>query len=204
MMKNYMEYIKEILKIALPAVGEMTLYMLVWVFDTMMVGHYGGKLAVAAVGFSSEIMYTIINTLIGMGLSVAMTSIIARGLGSKDIQKTTRFANQGFNLGVCFAVVVATIYFVFAEKILRSFGAEEAIIKNATLYIRICSVGMLFTMIGNVFSGIFRGCKDTRTPLYGAMIANLVNLSLDYIFIFGKLSLRRLNISLSVIFFICK
>lgn len=193
-MKNYMEYIKEILKIALPAVGEMTLYMLVWVFDTMMVGHYGGKLAVAAVGFSSEIMYTIINTLIGMGLSVAMTSIIARGLGSKDIQKTTKFANQGFNLGVCFAVTVATIYFIFAEKILRCFGAEEAIMQNATLYIRICSVGMLFTMIGNVFSGIFRGCKDTRTPLYGAMIANIVNLSLDYIFIFGKFGMPELGV----------
>ena len=120
---NYMAYVKEILKLALPAVGEMVLYMLVWVFDTMMVGHYGGKLAVASVGFSSEIMYTVINTLIGMGLAVAMTSIIARGLGAKDEIKTTKFANQGFNLGFGVALVVALTYFIFADKILNFLGA---------------------------------------------------------------------------------
>ena len=128
---NYMAYVKEILKLALPAVGEMVLYMLVWVFDTMMVGHYGGKLAVASVGFSSEIMYTVINTLIGMGLAVAMTSIIARGLGAKDEIKTTKFANQGFNLGFSVALVVALTYFIFADKILNFLGAEKDIIKNA-------------------------------------------------------------------------
>ena len=139
-------------------------------------------------------MYTVINTLIGMGLSVAMTSIIARGLGSKDIQKTTKFANQGFNLGVSFAFVVASVYFIFADKILYYFGADKAIIQNATIYIRICSLGMFFTMIGNIFSGIFRGCKDTRTPLYGAMIANFVNLGLDYILIFGKFGMPELGV----------
>lgn len=191
---SYIAYVKEILKLALPAVGEMVLYMLVWVFDTMMVGHYGGKLAVASVGFSSEIMYTVINTLIGMGLAVAMTSIIARGLGAKDEIKTTKFANQGFNLGFSVALVVALIYFIFADKILNFLGAEKEIIKNATIYIRICSVGMFFTMIGNIFSGIFRGCKDTRTPLYGAMIANFVNLGLDYVLIFGKFGLPELGV----------
>ncbi|MCI6151896.1 MAG: MATE family efflux transporter [Fusobacterium perfoetens] len=193
-MKDYLKYVKEILKLALPAVGEMILYMLVWVFDTMMVGHYGGKYSVAAVGFSSEIMYTVMNTLIGMGLSVSMTSIIARGLGAKDEKKTLKFANQGFNIGFVIALTVSSTYFIFAKNILNFLGAEKEIIGMASSYIRICSVGMFFTMLGNLFSGMFRGCKDTRTPLYGAMIVNCVNLVLDYLLIFGKFGLPELGV----------
>ncbi|KKC29312.1 Na+-driven multidrug efflux pump [Caldanaerobacter subterraneus subsp. pacificus DSM 12653] len=50
--------VKKILNLALPAVGEMLLYMVVWVLDTMMVGQYGGKDSVSAVGLASEI-YTL-------------------------------------------------------------------------------------------------------------------------------------------------
>ena len=50
--------IGEILKLALPAVGEMILYMMIWVFDTIMVGRHSGQLGVSAVGLSSEVIYT--------------------------------------------------------------------------------------------------------------------------------------------------
>ena len=49
--------IGEILKLALPAVGEMILYMMIWVFDTIMVGRHSGQLGVSAVGLSSEVIY---------------------------------------------------------------------------------------------------------------------------------------------------
>ena len=90
-----LKYIKEILKVALPAVGEMVLYMLIWVFDTMMVGNYGGQLGVSAVALSSELLYTFINILMGMGLSIALTSIIARTMGNKNISLAQNYANQG-------------------------------------------------------------------------------------------------------------
>ena len=92
-----LKYIKEILKVALPAVGEMVLYMLIWVFDTMMVGNYGGQLGVSAVALSSELLYTFINILMGMGLSIALTSIIARTMGNKNISLAQNYANQGIN-----------------------------------------------------------------------------------------------------------
>lgn len=181
-----LKYVKEILKIALPAVGEMVLYMLIWVFDTMMVGRYGGQLGVSAVALSSEIMYTFINILVGMGLSIAMTSLIARTLGMKNPTLAKSYAVQGIKVGICVAITVVFIFFTFSKQILRGAGAEAQILDTAVLYMRICCVGMFFYMCANMLNGIFRGCKNTKTPLYGAVIMNVVNLTFDYLLIFGK------------------
>ena len=70
--------VREILSLALPAVGEMTLYMMIWILDTMMVGKYGGKLAVSSVGLSTEIIYSFFNILIAIGISSSLTSLISR------------------------------------------------------------------------------------------------------------------------------
>lgn len=188
------KYIKEILKIALPAVGEMVLYMLIWVFDTMMVGRYGGQLGVSAVALSSELMYTFINILMGMGISIALTSIIARAMGNKNLSLAESYANQGIKIGITIAFTVTFIFFVFAPKILSAAGAENIILDTAILYMRTCCYGMFFYMCANMLNGIFRGCKDTKTPLYGAVIMNIVNLTFDYLLIFGKYGFPELGI----------
>ena len=189
-----LKYVKEILKIALPAVGEMILYMLIWVFDTMMIGNYGGKLGVSAVALSSEIMYTFINIFIGMGLSIAMTSLVARTMGMKNPALAKSYAVQGIKIGMCVAATVVFIFFTFSRQILKGAGAETEILDTAVIYMRICCMGMFFYMCANMLNGVFRGCKNTRTPLYGAMIMNMVNLTFDYLLIFGKFGFPELGI----------
>lgn len=188
------KYIKEILKIALPAMGEMVLYMFVWVLDTMMVGKYAGKLGVSAVSLSSEIMYSIVNTLIGMGLSIAVTSIVARRLGAKKIDEAKEYADEAIKLGIIISFIVAFSFFMFANQILSLAGAEKSFINSAVIYMKICSVAMLFNMFSSLLNGVYRGCKDTKTPLIGAFIVNIVNLSLDYVLIFGKFGFPELGI----------
>lgn len=181
-----LKYVKEILRIALPAVGEMILYMLIWVFDTMMVGRYGGQLGVSAVALSSELMYTFINILVGMGVSIAMTSLIARTMGMKNPALAKSYAVQGIKIGMVVAFALVFVFFTFSNQILRMAGAGDDILDTAVLYMRICCVGMFFYMFANMLNGIFRGCKNTKTPLYGAVIMNIVNLTFDYLLIFGK------------------
>ncbi|MGL5367808.1 MAG: MATE family efflux transporter, partial [Cetobacterium somerae] len=113
---------KEIIKLAIPAVGEMILYMLIWVFDTLMVGKYGGQISVSAVGFSSEIMYTFINILIAMGLSISITSIVARCLGAREHKKAEDMADLGVKIGGVIAVLVFLIFFIFSKNILSLAG----------------------------------------------------------------------------------
>ncbi|WP_047394186.1 MATE family efflux transporter [Cetobacterium sp. ZOR0034] len=186
---------KEIIKLAIPAVGEMILYMLIWVLDTLMVGKYGGGTAVSAVGFSSEIMYTFINILIGMGLSISITSIVARALGGGDEDKAKSVANLGVKIGIFIAFIMFSIFFIFSKEILSLGGAKGEVLELSYKYMRICSIGLLFNMITNVLNGVFRGAKNTKIPLYAAAILNIVNLSLDYVLIFGKFGFPELGIA---------
>ncbi|MGL5053507.1 MAG: MATE family efflux transporter [Cetobacterium sp.] len=186
---------KEIMKLAIPAVGEMILYMLIWVFDTLMVGKYGGQTSVAAIGFSSEIMYTFINILIAMGLSISITSIVARLLGAEKVEAAKRFSNLGIKLGLGLATVVFLIFFIFSKEILSFAGAKGEVLDQSYKYMKICSAGLFFSMLSMVLNGVFRGAKNTKTPLYGAAILNITNIGLDYILIFGKFRAPELGIS---------
>ena len=189
-----LKYMREILKVALPAVGEMVLYMLIWIFDTMMVGRYGGQVGVSAVSLSSELIYTFINILMGMGLSIAMTSIIARSIGNKNISLGKSYANQGIKIGIIISFTITFMFFTFATEILKFANAKDEILKIAVIYMRICCSGMFFYMCANMLNGIFRGCKDTKTPLYGAVVMNVVNLAFDYLLIFGKFGFPELGV----------
>lgn len=186
---------KEIVKLAIPAVGEMILYMLIWVFDTLMVGQHGGQIAVSAVGFSSEILYTFVNILISMGLSISITSIVARCLGAKEEQKANDMANLGLKIGSFIAVIIFLIFFIFSRNILSLAGAKGEVLTLGFKYMRICSIGLFFNIFTNLINGVFRGCKDTKTPLYAAVILNVVNLSLDYVLIFGRFGFPELGVT---------
>lgn len=187
--------IGEILRLALPAVGEMILYMMIWVFDTIMVGQHSGQLGVSAVGLSSEVIYTFFNILISMGISISVTSIVSRSLGAKNENKADEVSNIAVKIGIFLGIALTLIYFIFAENILRVAGASEDVILLGKKYLRICSIGVTFNVLSNVFNGIYRGCKNTKTPLYSAAIMNIVNISLDYILIFGKFGAPELGVT---------
>lgn len=190
MVKTYIE----ILKLALPAVGEMILYMMIWVFDTVMVGRHSGQLGVSAVGLSSEIIYTFFNIFVSMGISISVTSIVSRSLGAKNEKKADEVSNIAVKLGIFLGILLTLIFSIFSEEILHIAGAKNDVALLGKTYMRICSIGLTFNMLINIFNGIHRGCKNTKTPLYGAAIMNIVNVSLDYILIFGKFGAPELGV----------
>lgn len=192
--KKLLSESKDVIKLAIPAVGEMTLYMLVWVFDTMMIGKYGGKFSISVVGFSSEIVYTFLNILITMGIATGITSIIARMLGSKNLIAAQRFASYGLQIALLFAFTLSSIFYFFTKPVLVFFKANSNIIPEAIIYIKICSIAVFFNTLSSVINGVFRGAKNTRTPLLGALITNIVNIFFDYALIFGNFGFPELGI----------
>ena len=106
------------MKLALPAVGEMVLYMMIWVLDTLMIGNHTGQIGVSAVGLSSEIMYTFTNMLVAMGISISVTSIVSRSIGSRDFEKARITSDIALKIGVIIAILLGTIFFTFPKEIL--------------------------------------------------------------------------------------
>ena len=185
-MKINWKIFREILYLAIPAVGEMTLYMMIWIFDTMMIGKYGGQLAVSSVGLSTEIIYSFFNIIIAVGVSTALTSLISRAIGSKDYKKAEIIANAGIKIAVVLALIFFSLLFFVPDKILNLAGATKEMLPSATRYAKISSFSFFLLTLSSTTNGIFRGIKDTKTSLYVAGSINIVNLFLDYVLIFGN------------------
>ena len=194
-MKINWKIFREILYLAIPAVGEMTLYMMIWIFDTMMIGKYGGELAVSSVGLSTEIIYSFFNIIIAVGISTALTSLISRAIGSKNYKKAETIANAGIKIAVVLAFIFFSLLFFVPDKILNLAGATKEMLPLATRYAKISSFSFFLLTISSTTNGIFRGVKDTKTSLYVAGSINVVNLFLDYVLIFGNLGFPEWGIT---------
>ena len=186
--------IKDVLSLALPAVGEMILYMMIWVFDTMMVGKYGGNVAVSTVGMSSEIMYTFSNIFIAVGVSVGITSLVARKVGAKALDEAEEYASLGFAAGGVIALTISIIAFIFCENILKAAGAPNEVVHYGAIFMRLTSFGIFFNMLMNLLNASLRGHGNTRTPLLVSVLVNIINLGLDWILIFGRFGFPELGI----------
>ena len=194
-MKINWKIFREIIYLAIPAVGEMTLYMMIWIFDTMMIGKYGGQLAVSSVGLSTEIIYSFFNIIIAVGVSTALTSLISRAIGSKDYKKAEIIANAGIKIAVVLAFIFFSLLFFIPDKILNFAGATKEMLPLATRYAKISSFSFFLLTLSSTTNGVFRGVKDTKTSLYVAGSINIVNLFLDYVLIFGNLSFPEWGIT---------
>ena len=194
-MKINWKIFREILYLAIPAVGEMTLYMMIWIFDTMMIGKYGGQLAVSSVGLSTEIIYSFFNIIIAVGISTALTSLISRAIGSKDYKKAEIIANAGIKIAVVLAFIFFSLLFFIPDKILNLAGATKEMLPLATRYAKISSFSFFLLTLSSTTNGVFRGVKDTKTSLYVAGSINIVNLFLDYVLIFGNLGFPEWGIT---------
>lgn len=175
---------KSIFKIAIPAVVEQMLFMIVGVVSLAFVGHLSNA-AVTAVGF--------INSLFGfiqvffVALSTGCTVIIARLIGEGDVDNAKMAIKQSVIIGTSVFTVLAILLYVFAPQIITGFfsNAEKAVIDIATEYFKITLITMPLMFAHIIISGSLRGAGDTKTPMIIANIVNIINVALSYIFIYG-------------------
>lgn len=189
------ETILDVLRIAMPAVFEMTLYTMIGVFDTMMVGQYGGDLAVSSVGLSTETIYTFSNILVANGISVGISSLVARKVGAKKDNHAEEYATLGFLFAFIISLFTWLILFFFSTHLFKAIGTQQNIITTATPFIKIASIGIFFSMLMNSLNASIRGCGNTKTPLIASLIVTIINLALDYVLIFGKFGAPSLGVT---------
>lgn len=175
-------YDREILRLAVPALGALLAEPLYLLADTAVVGHLGtealGGLAVAAsillIGYSLFIF-----------LAYGTTASVARLLGAGDERQAAHQAIQGLWLAVLIGVVLAALGLVFAGPLVGLLGATGEVRTNALLYLRISLAGVPATLLVLAGTGYLRGLQDTRTPLVVAIASAAFNLVLELVLIFG-------------------
>ncbi len=183
---------KTILTLAAPVILEMILGMVVWIADTAMVGRLDAK-ALSAVGLGGQIFFSSVNVFASIGVGAA--AIVARHIGAKNYERSSESATHAFQLGILLGIILFVCSYFFFDKFFVVANAEEDVVILGSDYLRILSVAGIFMVPGFISSAILRATGDTKTPMIGAIITNLINLVGDYVLIFGKWGFPRLEVA---------
>lgn len=173
---------RAIFRIAIPALGALAAEPIVSLIDTAFVGRLGA-VALAAVAIAGAV-YTAAFAIFNF-LEYAVTPFVAQSIGSGDRDAAGRFTIAAYVVSAVVGVLAGIGLFVFGTELLGVFGAEPAVLAEATVYLEIRSLGVPALLIILVGHGAFRGYQDTRTPLSVTLGLNLVNLVLDPLLIFS-------------------
>ena len=150
--------------------------------DTVIVGHFVGKEALASVGGSST---QIINLIVGFftGLSSGASVVIAQFFGAQDERTVRQSLHTAYAFSIAGSIVISVLGIVLAPSMLEWMHTPEEIMADSTMYLRIYFTGILFVFIYNMGSSVLRAVGDSRHPLYYLIFCCVMNIILDTLFV---------------------
>jgi len=173
---------REILRLALPALGALAAEPLYVLIDTAIVGHLGtpelGGLGVATALILSA--YWLLAF-----LAYGTTGTVARLIGAGDERRAAAQGVQGMWLGLLLGVAIAGVGLAAAEWLVDVMGPSAAVRTHALTYFRISMAGLPALLVVLAGTGYLRGIQDTRTPLLVVLVTVVANLALEVVFVYG-------------------
>jgi len=172
---------KHLLHFALPMMVGLLFQQLYNTVDTIIVGQFVGKEALAAVGSTASI----INTLVGfaVGLSSGGTVVISQRYGAHDYRALGKAVHTSISLTFIVSVVLSVIGVLIVNPLLRMMSTPADVYDEAYTYLFIYFAGMLGLLMYNMGSGILRAVGDSTRPLYFLVFSAIVNTVLDLLFV---------------------
>jgi putative MATE family efflux protein len=149
--------------------------------NTIIVGNFLGKEALAAVGASFPIIFTLISLIIGV--ATGGTIVIAQYFGAKDYKTVKIACDTVFIFFIIASIILSVVGIFLAEDIFRLIRLPEEVIPQATTYLTIYFSGLILFFGFNGTSAILRGLGDSITPLYFLIFSAFANIGLDLLFI---------------------
>ena len=176
------QYDREILRLAVPALGALAAEPLYLLVDTAIVGHLG-RPQLAALGIAA----TVLTGLFGIFnfLQYGTTAQVARASGAGEASVAKRLGAQALWLSLGFGVAISAGVITLAPQIVELMGGDGDMADYAVTYMRIAVLGLPFAFLALGGQGYLRGIADLRTPLVIVIAANVVNLVLEVLFVYG-------------------
>jgi putative MATE family efflux protein len=173
---------KAIFLLSVPMILEMVLESLFAVVDIFFVNKLG-KEAVTTVGLTESLMYIVYS--LAIGLSMGTAAIVARRTGEKNFKAIGDIAMQAIYISIGIAIVLGLTGIIFAKELLSMMGAGETVVNSGYRFTQIMFGGNIVIMLLFLNNAVFRGAGDAAIAMRVLWIANIINIILDPILIFG-------------------
>lgn len=158
--------------------------------DLFWVGRLGRN-SVAAISLSGTVMMLMFPVI--LGLSTGVVAIVSRSVGSGDYGRAAETSGQALLAGLAFGIVAGAIGFIFAEDLLKILGGAPDVVGIGAEYLSISFLGLIPVFVFFMASSVLRASGNAVIPMLSMLAANLLNIALDPVLIFGLLGAPRLE-----------
>ena len=172
---------KDLIIFSVPLILSGVLQLLFNAADVIVVGRFAGDNSLAAVGSTSSFINLMLNLFIG--LSIGSSVVSANYFGAGKIRELQNTVHTSMLLSVYSGIGLTILGIVFARPILLMMQAPREVLVLAVLYLRIYFAGISATVIFNFGSALLRAKGDTKRPLYILMVAGVINVILNLVFV---------------------
>ena len=179
---DYKDHFKKNFTLAYPVMLSQLGHMMVGVADSMMIGHLGA-VPLGAASLANGI-YVIILTF-GIGISYAITPMVALADGAGEIKRSVTILNHGTIINFLFGLIL-TLIVIASSPVLRFLNQPPDVVELAIPYFNIITVSLIPFMIFQSFKQFAEGLSDTRPAMIIIISANIINIILNYLLIYGK------------------
>jgi len=173
---------REIFRLALPALGALAAEPLYVLADTAIVGHLG-RPQIAALGLAGTVLsgaFTIFNF-----LTYGTTAVVARASGAGENERAARLAAQALWVSLTIGIALVIVLEAAGAPLLRALGGHGRSGHFALVYLRIAAAGLPAALVALAGQGYLRGVSNLRRPLEIVVAANVVNIVLELVFVYG-------------------
>jgi putative MATE family efflux protein len=174
---------RAIFLLSIPMILEMAMESLLAVVDIFFVSMLNDNDAVTAVGLTESVMALVYS--IAMGFGMAATAMVSRRVGEKNEPGAAVAAVNVMYIGLVISLLITVVGIFFYKDILLLMGASDAIIKVGSGYTQWMLIGNITIVALFLVNAIFRGAGNAAIAMHSLWIANILNMILDPIFIFG-------------------
>lgn len=149
--------------------------------DSLIVGNYLGKQALAAVSSSGSLIFLLVGFF--GGISIGAGVVISRYFGAKEHDRVLLAIHTNVAFGLCAGAFLTLFGVVMTPAILRLMGTAPDVIDGSIRYFRVYFLGAIPLVMYNTLTGVMRALGDSRRPLLYLIFSSLLNVALDLLFV---------------------
>lgn len=193
-LKNVFEdkkFLRRIIAIAIPISVQMMLNTILNLVDNIMIGSLGES-SIAAVGLANKVFFVF--TLLLFGVVSGSSILTAQYFGKRDIRNIRRVLGMSLIIGLSGAILFMIAGLFIPEVVMRIFTPSEGTISIGASYLMIVAISYPITAITNCYIALLRATNKVKAPVFISLVSILVNVVLNYTFIFGNFGAPRLGV----------